>query len=177
MNAQLTEMSEQLRANSKRAEDIVAKAGIDRIAVRPRENAWSIAECLVHLTLGTMSYFPLWPDSLRQAGPQQGRYRMDFIGRMLAWVFEPPARFRAKSPANFMPVDIGSPDDVLPRFLLSQESLLAVVAGADGLAIDRIKIVSPAASRVRYSVWSSFCITAAHERRHLWQAERVLLKP
>jgi hypothetical protein len=101
MNAQLTEMSEQLRANSKRAEDIVAKAGIDRIAVRPRENAWSIAECLVHLTFGTMSYFPLWPDSLRQAGPQQGRYRMDFIGRMLAWVLEPPARFRAKSPANF----------------------------------------------------------------------------
>jgi hypothetical protein len=37
-----------------------------------------------------------------------------------------------------------------------------------------VKMASPVDSRVRYSIWSSFVVTAAHERRHLWQAEQAI---
>lgn len=62
---------------------------------------------------------------------------------------------------------------MLSRFLASQALLLDAMADARGLAIDRIKITSPFSSHLRYSVWSSFCVNSAHERRHVWQAERA----
>jgi hypothetical protein len=174
MNAQLADISEQIRANSKRAEDIVAQAGEARLAVRPLENAWSIAECLVHLTIGTKILLPVWPEAIKEARErnfiESRAYRMDLFGRAFVWLLEPPVRFRVKAPANLLPVDIGPPRDVLRAFLSAQEQLLAIIADADGLAIDRIKIASPVNSLFRYNVWSSFCITAAHQRRHLWQA-------
>jgi DinB superfamily len=64
-------------------------------------------------------------------------------------------------------------DEVLPAFLACQDEVLQVIAAAKGLPLDRMKITSPFDHRVRYSVWSSFCANAAHQRRHLWQAERV----
>src|ERR1700709_820773 len=107
MNAQLAEISQQLRTNSKRAGDIAAKAGEARIAVRPRENAWSVAECLIHITLGTEVLLPSWPKALEDARVRgltgNGPYSMDFLGRALAWVLEPPARFHVKAPANLTP--------------------------------------------------------------------------
>ena len=38
----------------------------------------------------------------------------------------------------------------------------------------RMKIVSPFDKRVRYNLVSAFHILAAHERRHLWQAEQAV---
>jgi hypothetical protein len=96
---------------------------------------------------------------------------MDFCGRLLKWSLEPPPRFRFPAPPGFQPPPTVAADQVLPQFLASQEEPLA---SSDGFAIDRYKIVSPFSSHVKYSVWSSFCICAAHERRHLWQAERVI---
>jgi hypothetical protein len=74
------------------------------------------------------------------------------------------------SPAHLQPVAAG---DVLQSFLKSQNQLLEVVSAASGLALDRIKVALPVDSRVRYNVWSSFQVTDAHQRRHLWQAERA----
>ena len=37
-------------------------------------------------------------------------------------------------------------------------------------------MASPVEARIRYSIWSSFLVNAAHERRHLWQAEQALQK-
>jgi hypothetical protein len=58
-------------------------------------------------------------------------------------------------------------------FLTSQEQVLYTIDLAQGLAIDRVKIRSVFDRRIRYSVWSSFCANASHQRRHLWQAECV----
>jgi hypothetical protein len=108
MNFQPTELCEQFRLHATRAETVVSKAGAERIAVRPRSDSWSAAECLAHLTLSTEVFLPVWR------------------------------------------------------------------AAFAGLALDRIKVASPVDPRVRYNVWSSFNMTDAHQRRHLWQAERAL---
>lgn len=102
-----------------------------------------------------------------------GPFKMDFWGRMLLWALEPPPKLRSSAPKNFQPVDIGAPDRVLASFLKTQEDVLAAWAAAKGLALDRLKTTSPFARQVRYSLWSSFVVTAAHQRRHLWQAGRV----
>src|SRR6266702_8664499 len=64
---------------------------------RPRENSWSAAECLEHLNLSADPYFPHWvnviPRASRRLQPDQP-YRMDFWGRILFWMLEPPPRIR-----------------------------------------------------------------------------------
>jgi len=136
-----------------------------------------MAECLVHLNLSSKPYFPVWREAFADARDRQlfsdGPFKMDFWGRMLFWTLEPPPKFRFSAPRNFQPGDIGAPEQVLASFLKTQENVLASLAAAKGLALDRLKIISPFARQVRYSVWSSFVVTAAHQRRHLWQAERV----
>lgn len=178
MNTQLAEVTGQLHANTRRAQEIVAKAGESRLSLRPREDTWSIAECIAHLTISTRIYIPRWQTALahaRKANLQaNGPFRLELMGRAFKWLLEPPARLKFKVPPGFDPAEIGPPEQVLPDFVAAQDAFLAVVAESDGFALDRIKIPSPASDRLRFNMWSSFCLIAAHQRRHLWQAERVL---
>jgi hypothetical protein len=129
------------------------------------------------LNLSSKPYLPVWREAFADARDRQlfsdGPFKMDFVGRMLVWTLDPPPKFRFSAARNFQPLEIGAPDQVLASFLKMQEDISAALAAANGLALDRLKITSPFARQVRYSVWSSFVVTAAHQRRHLWQAERV----
>jgi hypothetical protein len=178
MIPQLADVANQFRAISERARALIARVGESRITQRPEPGRWSIAECLIHLRITSEAYFPTWQEALANARAQRrfsdGPFKMDFMGRVLTWWLEPPSRLRMKAPANFQPPpELGPAAEILPAFLKSQDRLLEAVAEADGLALDRLKIASPFDRRMRYSVWSSFCGNAAHQRRHLWQAEHV----
>jgi hypothetical protein len=173
MNTQLAELCEQFRLNAKRAEAVVSKAGEQRLALRPKPDSWSAAECLAHLTLSTEMFLPVWQTAFARGSQGIGPYKMDLVGKIFHWGMQPPPRFRVKAPAKFQPVDTR---EVLARFLASQDQLLSVVSGAAGLALDRIKVPSPIDSRVRFIVWSSFRLAEAHQRRHLWQADRALIE-
>jgi hypothetical protein len=145
---------------------------------RPAPTSWSVAECLTHLRISSEAYYPAWQDATgraRQDGVRAsaGQYRLDLTGRLLKWVLEPPPKFRFRAPANFQPIDVGAAEEVLPKFLASQEQVIEFIRQGEGLPLDRMKITSPFSKNVRYSVWSSFVVTAAHQRRHLLQAERV----
>jgi hypothetical protein len=174
MNSQLAEVREKLRGNSRRAAGILAKVGEDRFLARPGEDSWSAAECLGHLTLSTEMFMPRWDQALEDARTRKlfgrGPFEKDLVGVAFVWALEPTTRVRAKAPA-FLHPSRGS--NTLPDFLASQEKLIAHVEAWNGLAVDRIKVASPVASIVRYSVWSSFEVTDTHQRRHLLQAERA----
>jgi hypothetical protein len=178
MNAQLIELRERLGLNARRAEALVAKAGDSRLAARPAPDSWSAAECLVHLTLSTKMFLPAWRKALAEARSKEilgdGPFKMDLIGKMMNWVLEPPPRLRSKAPPSLLPV---ASDQTLPEFLASQDRVLRIVAESAGVALDQIKVPSPADSRVRYNVWSSFRVMETHQRRHLWQAERAIALP
>lgn len=144
---------------------------------RPHPTSWSAAECFAHLNLSIDPYFPLWRQELapdRGAAAPPSRYRLDLWGRILVWTLEPPPRFSFSAPPPFQPVEVGVVEMVLPSFLERQDELLRVLDSVGNAPLDRIKIRSPFDRRVRYSIWSSFCVAAAHERRHLWQAQRAL---
>jgi hypothetical protein len=154
--------------------------GADALVRRPAPTRWSAAECLAHLNLSIDPYFPAWHEALARLDgrsvPPEHRYRLDFWGWALTWTLEPPPRFRFRAPAAFHPVEIEEAAAILTAFLDHQQRLLEVIDLAAGKPVDGVTIASPfdPRGRVRYSVWSSFCVTAAHERRHLWQAEQAL---
>jgi hypothetical protein len=178
MNAQLADLIDQIDRASRDAAALVEGLGADRLIARPSTGGWSVAENVAHLSLTTRAFLPLFDAALADARARnltsQGPFRLDLWGRFLRWTIEPPPRIRVKTTAPFQPVDVGPVAEVLPVFLSLQDELRARVEAADGLAIDRVKVVSPFSKNVKYSVFSAFTIALAHERRHIWQAREAI---
>ena len=180
LSAPLDRISDQFETASSSARALVESIPPDLLGRRPDANSWSIAECIAHLTLTTDAYLPAIREALdegRQRRVLQSRagFRMGFAARMLAWWLEPPYRLKSRTPAAFVP-SVENPASALPDFLERQQQLSTLLAGADGLALDRLAISSPFARRMRYNVYAAFRLIAVHERRHLWQAEQVRRK-
>jgi hypothetical protein len=145
---------------------------------RPRPEAWSAAECVVHLSLTAAAFRPLLESALaglrererRRAGPS----RMDWKGRLLNWSLEPRPWLRMKTTARFQPVSTGPLDGVLPAFLQEQDGIVRTLRSAEGLDLEAGRVTSPFNARLEYNVYTAFRILETHERRHLRQAEAAV---
>ena len=73
-----------------------------------------------------------------------------------------------------LPPSDHEPRTVLDRYSKSNRRLLELLHEADGLDVSRAKMVSPLAKWLKLRIGAAFAILAAHERRHLWQAGRVV---
>jgi hypothetical protein len=71
------------------------------------------------------------------------------------------------------PPDPGPPAEVLAEFAKLQGELVRLLRRAHGLDLARVKVPSPVTSLLRLSLGQWFHFLAAHERRHLWQAEQI----
>ncbi len=176
----LDELEAQFAAVSARFQSLVNSAGAELSLMPPAPGSWSVAGCLQHLNITGDAYFPVWQQVIAAAGPRKTElnapYRTDFWGRLLSWILEPPARIRSKTPLPFEPGDCNQLAPVLDGFLDRQQRIIAALHRCRGRAIDRVKMASPIDRRIRYSIWSSFIINAAHQRRHLWQAQQAIEK-
>jgi len=175
--AALDEMAAEIRAVTERARAVVGQVGVARLGEGPAGGGWSVAECLEHLNMSTRAFLPRWRAALQEARTQGLRgedpYKTDLWGKLLVWTLEPPPKFRMPTTPQFQKIETPPAERVLSDFVACQEELLGVLRDARGLALDKVKVRSPFQERMQYSAWSSFRVTASHERRHLWQAERV----
>jgi hypothetical protein len=170
-------LAAELRAASEEARALSSAFSRRELSLPPSPGAWSADENLMHLTLASQALVPRMTRTLaklhdagtRTAGPT----RADWVGGFYAWVLEPPARMKARTPRPFQPAPGARGEEALPAFLAEQEHLLALVEKAVGLDLGARKVPSPFSRYVRYNVYSAFRILLAHERRHLWQARRA----
>ena len=169
---QLAELRQQLNACSLAAEKLIASISENKVNLRANDGAWSMAECIAHLTSTTAIYLPIMNSALKDAPAGDGPYKMDWRGRMLKWILEPPYRSRVKTIPSLEP-RLNDPRRVLPDFLASQQEFLNAMQMWNGRALDKVVITSPFSKRLRYNIYSLFNVVAAHQRRHLWQAQRV----
>lgn len=178
LNEQLAEINGQLAKAAQRAHALVGDLRTYQLNLRPEPERWSIAECLVHLILFSEAFLPVIEAACERARGNsllgQGPFKVDLIGRVLKLTLEPPARIRLETTDPFKPIVVEPLDDILPRFLARQANLCFAIEQADGLDLNRIKVTSPVSSRIRYNLFSCFVLIAAHQRRHLWQAEQTL---
>jgi hypothetical protein len=174
---QLDALLAELRANGQRAERLMRPLSGETLLQRPRQGAWSIAECVEHLNLTAQSYLPILDAALTTLGrvtqPADRTYSLDWMGRFMAWMVEPPYRTRVKTTQPFVPVEIVEPTQVLPRFLFLRGELAKRFEAGRGRGLDRVKVRSPFNARISYNLFACMVLITAHERRHLWQAEQV----
>jgi len=177
MHPQLAALRQQFDDATARAARMVAPLDDTTFHSAPLRGGWSPAECLGHLTLTADAMLPRIDEALArgQAGlPDTHRYRRGVIGALLAWYMEPPVHLRTSTLPAFVPDGAGPKEAILGRFERAQGEIKQRLSRASGLNLDDLRLVSPFNARIAYSPYAAFCIMAAHERRHLWQAEQVL---
>ncbi|HKV04513.1 MAG TPA: DinB family protein [Candidatus Acidoferrales bacterium] len=144
---------------------------------QPRENAWSMAQCLDHLARTNVAYVAALRDAVRDGGaagtPRREPIRPGWVSRYFIRTVEPPPRSKFRAPKKIVPRPQADKDEVLQLFLRSQENVRALVRDSAGLDLNRIRFRNPFVWFLRFTVGAGFLIIAAHDRLHLWQAEQV----
>ena len=174
----LADLLIQLEATTTRAQQLARDLSPEQWQQRPPQGGWCVAECLMHLNITSRAFLPRIQEAIRRgaeekvAGP--GPFRKDFAGWLLCKLLEPPYRMRVKTPPAFVPASIEPAQSVMKTWETLQGELMDCVRESKGLGLDRLKIQSPFAEKMKYSLYSTYCVIPAHQRRHLWQAEQAL---
>jgi hypothetical protein len=168
-------------ALSAEADRLVAPLTDVQFAWRPAPDAWSIGHCLDHLNATARTYLPALDegiaDAIRRGLYAEGPFVYNWVGRLFVWVVEPPPRFRSTAPAAFQPAPARPRTEIMAAFRAYQVQFVDRLRQADGLDLARARVRSPVARWLRMPLGSGFAVTIAHERRHLWQATRLLTLP
>lgn len=178
-STQLQKYLDELDEASKRISELVASLPADRAMARPNEASWSVADNIAHLNLTTEAFLPELVRSSREGREKGltgfGSFGMGIVARVLIFFIDPSSSVKVKTKTKkpFEPVAIQSVDAELQRFLSLQKRLAECIVTFDGLAIDKLKVTSPFDGKLKYTVVGAFAIIAAHQRRHLMQAERA----
>ncbi|MBX2992005.1 MAG: DinB family protein [Bacteroidetes bacterium] len=180
MSPQLQTLVAEIDACSGQAKSLLGSSNKSHLTKRPANGGWSAVECVKHLTLTTDLYLNLLPPLIQQAKEQgkigDGPYKMDWKGRLLKWILEPPYRTKVKTIQSLEVVTTESPKEVLAEFLAAQSRLRETYESANGVALDKVVMRSPFNERMKYNLYSCFCVIPAHQRRHLWQGEQACLR-
>lgn len=145
---------------------------------RPSPGRWSIEECLAHLTMvGTWEVQAMERTTVDEARARgltgSGPFRYGWVDRWIVRITEPPVRRKVRAPRRFVPVHEQPITAVQPTFLHLQGMFLIQIERAAGLDLARVKVETPISRFLKMSLGMMFAQAAAHERRHLEQAQRV----
>jgi hypothetical protein len=159
-------------------ERLVAGRPPELLLRRPEDGGWSVAQCIEHLNVTARATLPTIVRAIAQGRAQgllgTGPFAMDFVGRMLRWSLDPPVRLKLKTPAAFIPSAHLSPEHVVKEFRVLQGTFIDAIRSSEGIQLDAITVRSVFEERVRYNLYAAYLILAAHERRHIRQAEQAL---
>jgi len=143
---------------------------------QPGPGAWSIGQCLEHLTISNEIYTPPMTRSLagRPARPVN-EIEIGPFGRWFIRVYIDPKtqKRKAKAPGKAAPAARQLDASILDRFVASNGKVREVIAAASAHDINRARFVNPFLWWIRFTVGTGLEILARHNHRHLAQAERV----
>jgi hypothetical protein len=148
---------------------------------RPAPHRWSIGENLDHLTAFNQQCMPAIDDAIGYGRSRslyaEGPFRYGVVDRLVSWAMEPPVRVRLRTAASLTPAERRSAAASLKAFLATQDEIRARIQQANGLDLATIKVRSPFIRQLALSLGAAFGVLLAHERRHVWQAQRVRATP
>jgi len=163
------------------ADALVAPLADEQFAWQPRAGAWSIAQCIDHLNATARFYLPRLDDgigsAIRQGMYADGPFKYWWIARVFVSSLEPPPRPRVRTRAALEPPPIRRRHDIMAAFRAYQVQYVDRLRQANGLDLARARVHSPVLKWVVMPLGTGFAAMAAHERRHLWQARRVIDAP
>lgn len=160
-----------------KAKSMFNHLSLDQLNWKPEAGSWSIGQCLDHLVVSDMMYFPafkkIYTGTYKMNGWQRWSPLSGLFGKMLVNQLQEKVQKKLNAPRVFQPsqsqIDLG----ILDRFHKHLDTLLEYIEHGKQVDIDKIYITSPAFKLVTYKLRHAFQILVQHERRHINQAIRV----
>lgn len=148
---------------------------------RPDASRWSVAQCFDHLVTINRQMLQAADDALTRTGRRPWLTRLPLVpgllGRMLVRSQTPEATRKFTAGAKAQPSQSEIDPGIVARFVAQQAEAIARLDAHQGRDVDGTVMVSPFAGFVVYSVIDGWRLMAAHDRRHMQQARRVMLSP
>lgn len=154
-------------------------SNMSKINEKPSYGGWSIAECVDHVnSIARQIAVPMKAaiDNAKASGKlaTNAPLKSGFLGKYMTRTMEPPVKKKMGTPKIYTP----SPSNFDANVLLEQykdvhNKLRGLLAEADAVNITKVRMASPAIKLVKMNLGDWFFFTAAHERRHLSQGEKI----
>jgi len=148
---------------------------------RPDETRWGVAQCFDHLLSANRLMLRAARAALDHSQPRTIWQRLPIVpglfGRLMIRSLTPTATRKLAAPAAARPVFTEIPADVVHRFADQQREAAAWMERLDAADVERTIMVSPFLRVITYSVLDGLRLIAAHDRRHMEQARRVMSMP
>jgi hypothetical protein len=167
-----------LRAAADRTRALAGDLGEAQLSWTPPDGSWGVGHVFEHLVVTNATYDAPLEALLARTDLPPARadtmVRPALWGRFLLTSMRSPRRM--PSPKAFRIGPVPRPD-VVGAFLESLGRLEGYLARAAPWDWSRMRLASPAAWFVRYTIGDAFAICAAHALRHLDQVERIRARP
>ena len=142
---------------------------------------WSVGQCLEHLAITN----ELYGGAIRQAvdrarlsgSARRGALQPGFIGQKFVNSLEPPVKRRVRAPSGIRPMSKLTRDEIVARYRQAHEAIRRTIVDAAMIDANRATFANPFLKILRMKVSTGLYVIAAHDRRHLWQAEAVTKDP
>ena len=176
--ADLQTFADALDAADAAADALTSRVTDEEFFWQPDEGRrWSIALCLDHLAVANTVYGTAMRgaiDKARASGwMRTGPAAPGFFGRKFAESLEPPVNRRTRAPGKIKPRPVASREEILGSYHKAHDDLRRMLVDAAAIDVNRATFRNPLIGIVRVRVSTGFNVVAAHDRRHLWQAEQV----
>ena len=139
--------------------------------------SWNIAQCLQHLMISHLAYFPVLNQII------EGEFKMNFWernspfsrfwGREMKERLQEKVKGRLIAPRKIQPTKTEYHIVLLDRYQENLEEFLNRISQCKDVDLDKTIITSPLLSIVTYSLRDAFQFLLQHEHRHINQAIRV----
>lgn len=143
---------------------------------KPAAEKWSIAQCLDHLIVSNETYYSQFDEIVlgkhKNSFYQNFKFIGTFLGKQMIKDLGPAKPKTFKNPGLFTPAQ-SNISDIITRFDTHQNKLAQYISKMDGVDLQNTMLYSPVTKVIIYNLADVLALLAAHEARHLLQAENV----
>jgi hypothetical protein len=181
LERELQETVRQFQELKRRCESMLETLSLEQFNWRPSPDRWSIAQNFNHLNREAREQGPV-VEALLQRGRReqvigQGPFRHPWFGNWYIGFLEPPYKVKIPTLQRFVPPSDLTFEAVVPELMGWHDRFIELTYYAHGLHLSRLKAKLTYLNRGMPSLslgqWLRYF--AAHERRHLWQIEQIVL--
>ena len=181
----------EIHANVSHAESLTYGLSHEQFNWRPESGSWSIGQILAHLNIvNGAAVAPLRAaieDGHSRHLTGEGPFAYGILSRRFVASMEPlgtskSARRKFKAPKRYEPPHESEVEQTLAEYRRISSEIRELAQQAAGLHLARVKTRHPALPPWLRGVYkmplgARLAVLAAHDRRHLWQAEQVRGRP
>jgi len=180
--AELERLLDDIDDADRRGAAIAASCNDEQFYWRPQDgNSWSIAQCLDHLGVMNMVYGTAIRDGIDVARRRGSRRREPakpgYLGSKFVRSMEPPVTRRLRAPRKGKPAPVKERQVILEGYRAGHDLTRQLIADAAAIDANHARFKNPFVPLLRFSIATGLFVIAAHDRRHLWQAEQITRAP